>query len=231
MPHTRTVLITAHGISDRHRRSLLASGKQLVDTTCPLVTRAHRAGILLARRGYHVLVIGRRGHVEVNGLTEDLPSFDILESETDVRTWPHPKLGIIQQTTTPLHHAAALSDAVRRLNPHAQVRYVGTICRPTKDRQRALDELLDQVEMVVVVGGRESNNTRQLAARCEQRGVRAVHVESAADLRAAWFAGTQRVGLTAGTSTLPQTVDAVHDRLLLIARSLPPQHAGLGEVA
>ena len=106
--------------------------------------------------------------------------------------------------------------AVARLNPHADVRFIDTICHPTKDHQAALERLLDQVEAVVVVGGRNSNNTRELVARCLERGVPAHHVQSPADLRSQWFSGLHSVGLTAGTSTLDETIADVHQALLAI---------------
>src|SRR5207244_5431035 len=92
LPVTDTVLITAHGVSDVERRRLESAGKQLVDTTCPLVTRAHAAAQKLQAEGYHVLVIGRRGHVEVQGIVEDLASFDVIQSPEEVRRYPSRRL-------------------------------------------------------------------------------------------------------------------------------------------
>jgi 4-hydroxy-3-methylbut-2-enyl diphosphate reductase len=216
LPVTDTVLITAHGLSDKERRRLEQAGKRLIDTTCPLVTRAHDAAQKLQREGYHVLVIGKPGHVEVQGIVEDLDDFDILQTVDDVRAYPHRKLGIMCQTTTQAEHAERLRKAVETKNPHAEVRFVDTICHPTKDHQKALEKLLDQVQAVVVVGGRNSNNTKQLARRCEERGVPAFHVQDADDLRPEWFEGVEFVGLTAGTSTLEVTIRRVHQSLLAL---------------
>jgi 4-hydroxy-3-methylbut-2-enyl diphosphate reductase len=117
---------------------------------------------------------------------------------------------------------------VKEQNPAARVRFVNTVCRPTRDRQTALDDLLTQVDVLVAVGGRQSNNTRQLADRARRAGVRALHVESAADLDASQFAPTDVVGLTAGTSTLPETIAAVqaklesfHPRFTAVSRPAP----------
>lgn len=213
LPLTNTVLVTAHGISDRERARLLQAGKRLLDSTCPLVTRAHDAARKLQADGYHVLVIGRRGHVEVQGIVEDLDSFDILETPHEVAVYPHPRLGVMCQTTTPLAHATAVREAIARRNPHADIRFVDTICHPTKDHQESLERLLDKVEVVVVVGGQHSNNTKQLVRRCLERDVPAHHVQSADDLRAEWFEGVERVGLTAGTSTLEETITEVFEAL------------------
>lgn len=217
VPRTAQVLITAHGISDRERARLLSAGKELIDTTCPLVRKAHAAARQLDEQGYHVLVVGQRTHVEVRGLTEDLRSFDVIETLADVRALAFPRLGMIAQTTTLQADLVAFRAAVAHQNPRAEIRCVDTICQPTKDRQNALDQLLDAVDLAVVVGGHHSNNTRQLVATCLDRGVAAYHVEAAGELRAEWFRGVETVGLTAGTSTLPETIAAVRARLEDIA--------------
>jgi 4-hydroxy-3-methylbut-2-en-1-yl diphosphate reductase len=214
LPETPVVLITAHGVSDAERRRLEAGGKRLIDTTCPLVTRVHRAAQELQEGGYHVLVIGRRGHVEVRGIVEDLESFDVIQTVEEVGTYPYPRLGIVCQTTQPARAVEAIRRAVAERNPGAEVRFVDTVCRPTKEHQQALERLLAQVEAMVVVGGRNSNNTRELLGLCSERGVPAVHVQGASELDSSWFSGREVVGLTAGTSTLDATIEEVH-RLLL----------------
>lgn len=207
---SETVLITAHGLSDRARFRLEAAGKRILDTTCPLVRRAHEAARRLESEGFHVLVIGTIGHAEVEGIVGDLESFHVVEREEDVETYPFPRLGVVCQTTTTVSDAERLLEAIARKNPGAEVRHVDTICQPTKDRQQALERLLGEVDAVVVVGGSRSNNTRKLVERCVARGVPAFHVEGKADLRPEWFRGCRVVGLTAGTSTLPETIEDVH---------------------
>ena len=213
VPGTPEVLITAHGVSDSERHRLEAAGKRLIDTTCPLVRRAHDAAEALDAEGYHVLVIGRRGHVEVRGLVGDLRSFDVVETVDDVRSYPHARLGIVCQTTQTDRDVARIRDAVIAKNPGADVRFVDTVCKPTRDHQAALEDLLDRVEAVVVVGGRNSNNTKALVERCRERGARAWHVRGPGDLDPTWFLGVRTVGLTAGTSTLDETIDAVQEAL------------------
>jgi 4-hydroxy-3-methylbut-2-enyl diphosphate reductase len=207
-------LITAHGVSDRERERLKSAGKQIVDTTCPLVTRVHLAARSLEREGYHVLVIGRRGHVEVDGITEDLDQFDVIESADEVRSYPSTRLGIVCQTTAAVERVLSIRAAIAAQNPDAEIKFIDTVCLPTKEHQRALERLLDRVDAVVVVGGRNSNNTRELVARCRERGKAVIHVQSAADLDPAWFRDFATVGLTAGTSTLAETIDEV-DRALV----------------
>jgi 4-hydroxy-3-methylbut-2-enyl diphosphate reductase len=214
LPQTDTVLITANGISDRERGRLQTAGKKLLDTTCPLVARAHQAARQLQRDGYHVLLIGKRGHVEVQGIVEDLAEFDVVQNADEVKRYPSRRLGIMCQTTTPVALAREIREAVARLNPEAEIRFLDTICQPTKEHQRALERLLDQVDAVVVVGGRNSNNTRELAARCRARGRAAFHVQSASELDPGWFNGVNVVGLTAGTSTLDASIQEVKEALL-----------------
>jgi len=214
LPVTESVLITAHGVSNRERERLESAGKKIIDSTCPLVARAHEAAQKLQVEGRHVIVIGKPGHVEVQGIVEDLQSYDLAPTPEHVKAYPHDRLGVMCQTTTPEPLAAAIRNAISRLNPHADIRFIDTICLPTKEHQHALERMLDQVEAVVVVGGKNSNNTRQLVHRCRERGLSAYHVQEASDLDPAWFHGIENVGLTAGTSTLEETIRDVHQALL-----------------
>lgn len=218
VPSTAAVLITAHGISNRERNKLRAAGKQILDTTCPLVQKAHDAAQLLAADGRRIVVLGRRDHVEVRGIIEDLDDAIVVQHERDVAAWRAPALGIVCQTTTPTERVDRLLLAIRKANPAADVRMIDTVCNPTKARGAALEALLPEVDALVVVGGRESNNTQKLVQRGRQRGVATCHVETGGELDPGWFVGHQVVGLTAGTSTLSGTVDAVYARLLEIAQ-------------
>lgn len=213
VPATPTVLITAHGVSQRERQRLLAAGKRLIDTTCPLVQKAHDAAQALQAEGCRVVVVGRRDHVEVRGLVEDLREAIVIGGPDEVATWPQRLLGMVCQTTTPVALAEDVLAAIRRRNPHAEVRFTDTVCSPTKARVAAVDELLARVDALVVVGGRDSNNTRQLVLRGEQAGVPTLHVTGPSDLAVEWFRGRRLVGLTAGTSTPASTIEAVHARL------------------
>jgi len=216
MPTTPRVLVTAHGISDQERARLQAAGKALIDTTCPLVRRVHKAAQDLAAAGYFVVVLGKRDHVEVRGIVEDLARFAVVETAADVRTWDEPRLGIVCQTTLPEPDARDLAERIAAANPSAQVRHVDTVCDPTKRRMRAVEHLAPQVDAFVVVGGKNSNNTKQLVRLAQAHGVRTLHVQDAADLDPSWFAGCRTVGLGAGTSTLDETIAAVRDALLAI---------------
>jgi 4-hydroxy-3-methylbut-2-en-1-yl diphosphate reductase len=229
VPGNGRLLITAHGISDRQRMLLESAGKTLIDTTCPLVVRAHQAAQSLQAQGYHVLVIGRKAHVEVEGIIGDLTSVTVIESELDVRNYARPKLGVLCQTTVTDRHAAAIRSAIAARNPDAEIRYIDTICLPTKEHQRSLERLLERVDAVVVVGGRNSNNTRELVDLCRQRGRPVLHVQSQSDLDPDWFKGFATVGLTGGTSTLDRTINEVHRALVWIGSCVSGTLPGLLE--
>ena len=214
-----SVMITAHGASDRRRKQWQTAGLKVADGTCPLVRHAHAQLRSLVTAGYFPVVIGQAGHVEVRGLTEDFPSAVVIGGPADIAQLPDaPRYGIISQTTQPIDRVRTLVAEIRRARPQAAVRFADTVCKPTKDRQSALRRLLAEAEMIVVVGGRASNNTRQLVETCRAAGRRAVHIERAEDLNAADFEGVEIVGLTAGTSTLPETVQAAQARLLEFSR-------------
>ena len=222
LPETPKLLVTAHGISDRERKRLEAAGKRLIDTTCPLVARVHESAKELERSGHHVIVLGRPGHVEVRGNVCDLSSISIVASASDVRTFESRKLGVVAQSTFVASVAREIVAAIERHNPGASVVWRDTICDPTKRRVRALDDLLSRVDAIVVVGGRNSNNTKQLVRSCEDRSIPAWHVQGAGDLDPRWFDGSETVGLTAGTSTLDTTIAEVRDAL----RAMPTRRQG-----
>jgi 4-hydroxy-3-methylbut-2-enyl diphosphate reductase len=216
--HSQRVMITAHGVSDSARQALNALGLDLADGTCPLVRQAHAHLKQLVRDGCFPVVIGLAGHVEVRGLTEDFADAVVVNISNDIARLPYAdRFAIISQTTQPIDRVLSLVEEIKRARPVAEVRFVDTVCKPTKDRQRALKKLLRSSDTIVVVGGRESNNTRELVQTCLGADRRAIHIERAEELNAADFVAAKVVGVTAGTSTLPETVSAVVAQLNRIA--------------
>jgi 4-hydroxy-3-methylbut-2-enyl diphosphate reductase len=207
---THTVLLTAHGTADRVRLRLVEDGHEIHDAVCPLVKRAHLALHKLIGEGRHPVVIGKRDHVEVRGLVGDLDDYTIVLEEEDLdQLAGRGFLGVVSQTTQPLEHVESLVAAMRRRYPAADIRFIDTVCQPTKDRQDALRGLAAETDVVVVVGGPDSNNSRKLTELARGLGRPAYQVAGAAELRPEWFRGARVVGLTAGTSTPDRIIDEV----------------------
>jgi len=217
---TPTLMVTAHGTSERTLARTRAIGLTVVEATCPLVRVAHRAVAALARDGYHVVIVGQRDHVEVRGLTGDLDRYDVVLDDGDVFALEeHPRIGVAAQTTQPLEKVRHLVALIGQRFPRSEVRFFDTVCKPTKERQSAAIAMAGQADVVIVVGGRSSNNTRELVRTCIRHCTRVHHVETDGDVRAEWFDGAEAVGLTAGTSTPDDVIDRVEARIRLIAGS------------
>ena len=227
-----TLMVTAHGTSERTLARTRALGLTVVEATCPLVHVAHRAVAALAREGYHVVIVGQRDHVEVRGLTGDLDrdNFDVVLEDDDVLALEeHPRLGVAAQTTQAVEKVWHLVDLIRRRFPQSDVRFLDTVCKPTKERQSAAVEMARQADVVVVVGGRSSNNTRELVSTCARYCARVHHVQTDAEIRAEWFNVAKVVGLTAGTSTPDEVIDRVEARIRLCADARTRSVAGVAE--
>jgi 4-hydroxy-3-methylbut-2-enyl diphosphate reductase len=216
--NTHAVMITAHGASERMLAGTRALGLEVVEATCPLVQAAHRAILSLVSEGYHPIVIGQRGHVEVRGLTEDLDTFDVVLEERDLDGLePHSRIGVAAQTTQPIDRVRHLVALIRQRFSQSDVRFVDTVCQPTKARQKAAIELARQCEVVIVIGGARSNNTRELATTCGRHCSRVHQIQTEADLRPEWFLGVDTIGITAGTSTPDDVIERVDRRIRELA--------------
>lgn len=221
---TPQVMITAHGASDSARAAWRHAGFGVADGTCPLVRHAHDQLRVLVQLGYSPVVIGKHGHVEVAGLIGDFPDAFVIETTADFSQLPQrERYGVISQTTQPIEHVQTLVSALSAARPESEVRFVDTVCQPTKNRQAALKKLIAECDTMVVVGGRNSNNTLQLVAAAVVAGLRTFHIERADELRREWFEESEVVGLTAGTSTLKETVACVQQRLEAIAQTIHAQ--------
>jgi 4-hydroxy-3-methylbut-2-enyl diphosphate reductase len=211
---TSAVMITAHGASERTRKKVRDRGFGLVEATCPLVHFAHRTVANLVKRGFHPVIIGKRDHVEVRGLTEDLSEFDVVLSEQDVASLKErSRFGVAAQTTQPIDKVRRLVELIRQRFPQAEVVFTDTVCQPTKQRQSAAIDLARQSDVVVVIGGAHSNNTHELVKTCGQFCGRVHHVQTADDLREEWFVDAATVGITAGTSTPDSVISKVEQWL------------------
>jgi 4-hydroxy-3-methylbut-2-enyl diphosphate reductase len=211
---TQTVMITAHGASERRMGETRRLGLNVLEATCPLVHIAHRSLTKLVREGYHPVIIGKRDHVEVRGMTEDLGVFDVVLSEEEVANLrERPRFGVVSQTTQPIDKVRQLVRLISERFPQSEVRFVDTVCQPTKQRQNAAVELAQKCGVVVVIGGAHSNNTHELVKTCSRFCPRVHHVQIAQDLREEWFHAEDTVGITAGTSTPDAVIEGVAQRL------------------
>ncbi len=223
---TRTVMISAHGASRRRIESLRTRGLIVVEATCPLVRKAHMALERLVNAGYHPVIIGKRDHTEVRGLTEDLTEFDVVLTEADVAALrPRPRFGVIAQTTQPVERVQQLVGLIRARFPEASVRYIDTVCPATKLRQTAAAELAQQCAAVIVIGGANSNNTRELATTSRRYCSRVYEVHQPEELNPEWFRGVGRLGITAGTSTPDSLIARVEARIRSLVSA--PEHGAI----
>lgn len=221
---TQTVMVTAHGASERKIGETRGQGLNVLEATCPLVRVAHHSLAKLVREGFHPVIIGKRDHVEVRGLTEDLAEFDVVLSEEDVANLgEQPRFGVISQTTQPIDRVRQLVRFIQERFPKSQVRFVDTVCQPTKQRQNAAVELAQKCSLVIVVGGSHSNNTRELVKTCSRFCARVHHIQTADDLREGWLHADDAVGVTAGTSTPDSLIAQVEQWLRNFAGSATPQ--------
>ena len=218
---TRTVMVTAHGASERRLGETRRLGLNVLEATCPLVHVAHRSLAKLVRAGFHPVIIGKRDHVEVRGMTEDLEEFEVVLCEEDVANLrERPRFGVISQTTQPIEKACWLVQLIRERFPNSEVRFTDTVCQPTKQRQSSAVELAQKCDVLIVIGGAHSNNTHELVKTCSRFCARVHHIQTVADLREEWFRNEDTVGLTAGTSTPGAVIDAVERILAEFASDL-----------
>jgi len=230
---TRTVMITAHGASDRRLNETRGRGLKVLEATCPLVHVAHHSLARLVRAGFHPVIIGQRDHVEVRGMTEDLAEFDVILGEDDLaKLCERPRFGVIAQTTQPIDKVRGLVQLLREQFPQSEVRFIDTVCQPTKQRQNAAIELAQKCSVVVVIGGAHSNNTRELVNTCRRHCSRVYHVQTSADLQGDWFCAEDVVGVTAGTSTPDHIIARVEQMLHELAHRYagPPADVICGSI-
>ena len=218
---TRNVMVTAHGASNRALSQTRARGLNVVEATCPLVHVAHRALAKLVAEGFYPIIIGKRDHVEVRGMTEDFDMFDVVLSAEDVGNLvARPRFGVVAQTTQLIKRVCELVQLMRERFSTSEVRFVDTVCQPTKQRQDAAVELAQQCDVVIVVGGAHSNNTQELVATSRHHCAQVHHVQTVEELRGEWFAAGDTVGITAGTSTPDNAIAKVEHWLTQFATKL-----------
>ena len=196
-----SIIIRAHGVVPAVIEQARARDPTVLDATCPYVKRVHAAAEKLVREGYQLIVVGESGHPEVEGImghadgaarvvscADDLADLEISN-----------RVGVVVQTTQTQATLAGVVSAL--LTRASEVRVINTICSATQERQQAASELASRADVMIVVGGKNSGNTRRLAQICAERCERTHHVEDACEINPAWFTGAELIGITAGAST------------------------------
>jgi 4-hydroxy-3-methylbut-2-enyl diphosphate reductase len=245
VPAGATLVFSAHGVSQEVRREAVERGFQVFDATCPLVTKVHVEVAKLHREGFEFIMIGHKGHPEVEGtmgqLSDGIYLVEEAEDVAKVKVKDPSRLAVVTQTTLSVDDAADILAAVKRHFPQVREPKQQDICYATQNRQDAVKVLAPQVDVVIVVGSPTSSNSNRLRELAERLGTPGYMVDAAEDLRPEWLDGRSRVGLTAGASAPDVLVQAVIDRLRAMGatsvRSLPgveehvrfPLPMGLGD--
>lgn len=212
VPPGATLVLRAHGVDPGLARAAAERGVRVLDAACPFVQRSQSLARRMAEEGRRVIIVGDREHPEVRSVAAHAGSAAIVGSRGDVEALPPvERAGVVVQTTFPRPEAEAVIEALRARVPDLRVN--DTICGATEARRDAALELARRVGLMIVIGGRNSSNTKRLFRACGETGVAARLVESPADLDPAWFAGVSRVGVTTGTSTPDWLIEAVLRRL------------------
>ncbi len=245
VPPGATLVFSAHGVSQAVRHEAQQRGFSVFDATCPLVTKVHVEVAKLHKEGYDFIMIGHKGHPEVEGTMGQLDEgIYLVEDVADVERLELPqteRIAVVTQTTLSVDDAAEILAAVKRRFPSVREPKKQDICYATQNRQDAVKVLAPSVDVVIVVGSPTSSNSNRLQELAQRLGTPAYMVDQPDDLKAEWFEGKRRVGLTAGASAPDILVQQVIERLrslgALSVRSLPgvaesvhfPLPMGLGD--
>lgn len=218
VPVDSLVAITAHGAPPNLAQDAEDRGLRLIDTTCPLVTRIQKTARDLVDQRYDVLIYGDASHKEVKGIVGWTGGkAKVIKSMDDLAGWEptRPRVALVSQSTSNVERFIQLSkDLVGEMVARGiEIRVVNTICKPTKDRQRAVRELAREVDVVVAIGGWASANTRKLVVAAQEEGTPAYQVERVDELQPEWFVEKERVGVTAGASTPDSVIDDAEKRI------------------
>ena len=213
-----TLVLRTHGVKPEVEREAKESGATVIDATCPFVKVTHKAVERLSCEGYQVLIVGESGHPEVEATLAHAPDAIVVGSANEVERLPIGlKVGIVVQTTQSLSRLREVVSAlVGRVD---ELRVMNTICSATASRQRAAASVSKTSDVMVVIGGRNSANTRRLVEICSSNCEKTYHVESDDELEEAWFDGASVIGITAGASTPREHIERVSNAIAALVES------------
>ena len=214
-PEGATIVFSAHGVAPSVYENAKQRGLSTIDATCPLVTKVHVQARRYAADGYTVVLVGHAGHEEVVGTMGEAPdSIVLVESVEDVERLdrsPDEKLAYITQTTLSVDETTEIIAALRRRFPAIRGPQKEDICYATSSRQWAVKEMVDHIDVLLVIGSKNSSNSNRLVEVARAAGVRAYLVDDETDIDEAWFEGSQTAGVTSGASAPERLVERVCD--------------------
>jgi 4-hydroxy-3-methylbut-2-enyl diphosphate reductase len=235
VPAGATVVFSAHGVAKQVREEAESRNLRVFDATCPLVTKVHLEVARHCKSGFDVVLIGHRGHPEVEGTMgqcRDGGRIHLVEAVSDVSgldVRDPTRIAYVTQTTLSVDDTAAIIDALRERFPHIQGPKKSDICYATQNRQDAVKELAGRCDLVLVVGSPNSSNSNRLREIAEKLGARAYLIDGAEDIREEWLTRGLRVGVTAGASAPDLLVDRVIDRLKEAGAGAVEEQSGIRE--
>lgn len=204
------IIITAHGIPDSTIAAAKAKGLEVINTTCPLVGTVYHFARKFESEGYEVVVVGNPAHVEVKGIVGNVRQATVVQREEDIAQLRGKRVGVVSQTTNEPAYFKRMLATIQAAA--AETVFQDTICFPTKDRQRAAAALAQEVDMMIVIGGNKSANTKHLYELCGRYTI-SHWIQFPEELKAEWFSGVQEIGVTAGASTPQEQIDAAVARI------------------
>ncbi len=209
----KTAIIRTHGISDKLIEELKQLNLEIIDLTCPFVKTVQDHAKKLESDGYQVIIVGKKGHPEVEAIKDNLKNGIILNKLEEAESLSqYERIGIVAQTTQKVEHFLKIGDELKK---HAkEIKLINTICNATQERQEAALELAHVVDIMVVVGGKNSSNTKQLMTLCETL-VETHHIETVDELDKVWFENKEIAGITAGASTPDSIIEEIKNKIEL----------------
>ena len=239
IPQNAVTVLRAHGEPGTAYKILeeksITKGKNLNDATCPLVTLVHNVAIKLKNNGYEVILFGKKNHPEAIGTSYHLRGKDtfIVEHQDDfdsvieyINENNFKKIAVVSQTTMSVYGYKKLIENINNAlnekfaeiplsmkNLDVKYGYVDTICNPTKQRQSDTEEIAKESDVVIVIGGKNSSNSKELYAKCKELGVESYFIQSEEQLQKEWFDGKEKIGVTAGASTPDYLISDIVERI------------------
>ena len=210
LPEKSTIIISAHGVDDRTKNELKERNFKIIDSTCPLVENLHKITKEAEKEGYKIIIFGDKNHTEVKGIAGNLKEPIIISHIEEINSIDNnQKFCLVSQTT---QNTDKFNRIAEELKSRPNLKVVDTICMPTKQRQSSSTELAKKSDLMVVIGGRISANTKRLAQRCEEF-IETYHIETEKELKKEWFNDKENIGITAGASTPDYLIKKVYDRI------------------